>query len=96
MKKVGQAIGVMNLCVAEYREIIGVMRGKKRKKESPDRMVAEIRRHIADPQWTFGLAVVGMRLNEFPEWFGMLLVPAPMFLIDHPGVAAGMKMESEG
>ena len=69
------------------------MPGQQRKKKPPDRLLAEIRRHIADAQAAVGIAVVGVRLNEFLERFGVLLVPAAMFLIDHPGVVAGMEME---
>ena len=58
-------------------------------------MIAEIRRHVADPQSAVGVAIVGVRLNELPERFGMLLVPAAQFLMDHPGVVAGMKLEGE-
>src|SRR5208282_5562509 len=58
-------------------------------------MLAKIRRQIANPQTAVAVAIVGVRLDEFLERFGVLLVPAATFIGDGLGVITGMIVQRE-
>ena len=91
--KLGKPIRTLHIRVTINREMIVVVRCQQRKNESPDRMLAEIRRNVSDPQFPLGIAIIGVRLNKFLERLGMLLVPAAVFLENRAGIEAGMKMQ---
>ena len=76
--------------IAEDLHLPMIVLPKQRQQILADDVLAEIRRHITDPQAAIGIASRSVRLNELLEWFGMLPVPLPQFRQNHPGVAAGI------
>src|SRR5690242_15363574 len=52
-------------------------------------MDTKIRREVANAQPALGRAIVGMKLDEFPQRFSVLLIPAAVFFIECLGIVAG-------
>ena len=84
----GDRVGDEHRGVGEDLELPAVVRLQKRQEEPPHRMRAEIGRHVTYPQAASGRAIVAVRLDQPGQRLGVLPVPAAMFLVNRPGVAA--------
>ena len=70
-----------------------VMRFQQGQQELSDRVGAEVRRHVADPEPPIGRTLIGMGLNTVCQGFGEPLVPAAVFVANCRRVAAGAEIE---
>ncbi len=88
-ENVGQFIGAGHIGVTRDLEPLTVMFPNERQQISADDMLAKVGRDIADLQAAIGRPVVEVRLNGFCQGLGVASVPAAVFFVERPDIAAG-------